>query len=189
MCGLSHHHLKRGKKCPLHNLKQRFALYIYLQRNFKIITGGEWFEGEIKSIKIYTRNRFQHSLNINAQQNIFCLPIPPIIFRLFLRKKTATYAFEAASQREKPSCIWHAGQRARTHAQTLKLRTVLCTRRKEVWLFVTELIYCRPCLGPAVEATLNFPLINAGVSAARKSGYRTITRESQMPTSLVFKKK
>lgn len=79
------------KKCPPHNLKQKIVLYIYLQRNFRIITGGKWFEGEIESIKIYVRNRFQHILNINGQQNISSLPIPHH-FQTISKKKTATEA-------------------------------------------------------------------------------------------------
>lgn len=71
----------------------------------------------------YTREIDSSTALISMLNKTFSVCQFPHHFQTISKKKTATYAFEAASQREKPSCIWHAGQGARTHAQTLKLRT------------------------------------------------------------------
>lgn len=65
--------------------------------------------------------------------------------------------------------------------------------KKEIWFFVTALIYCRPCLKSGIEAVFDelppwtFPLINAGTAAAWKNSFSEDPPAHRKPSKLSFK--
>lgn len=84
---------------------------------------------------------------------------------------------------------WNAGRKQED--QTLKFRPDFLSK-KEIWFFVTALIYCRPCLESGIKARLDelppwtFPLINAGATTAWKNGFcrEHQRRGDQVPSKL-----